>query len=322
LTIFDHWSGLKMGSSTPIPNEANFTLPSRDVAEAPYFAQATLDFINKDRLTNSWKKKWRKFRGNNNKISEEAALNKFYREKLSRSQRDDVEQEAKTNCENDGWTGWDQPRDWEYHWAHANYRYVWGLQHIHQEMCHLKLMQDNYVGATFFHFTHFYDVTDANGDITARNADIGGLAAPSYSSDLGFRGAFTTWDHPTNGQRTALFVQLGMPPHPPLKDGNYTSAHEFGHFLHLAHPNPPGGSNEQATHDANDGQCVMNYKQDSQHLCGGCALRIRGWGFMRCDGLLGYSKLNPSNQGDPPENQNIHDRNIGGVLDNLYATLT
>lgn len=313
LNTFDQWSGARTGTTPPISSASNFTLPARDIVERPYIAARTRAYINKNRKINSVKSKWKSFRDDNAWISEDEALVRFYRERLSVIQRAAVEVDARTDYENDLWDGWGEAPDsgtgqteitlrnaylWDYNWSAQNYRYTKGLQHISQEMCHLKLMQDNYDGVSFFHFTHLVEIRNSHGDVTTRQCDIGGLAATNYSADLGFRGAFAVWDHPTNKARFAMMGVLGLPQGSPQKDGNYTSAHEFGHFLHLPHHKPTADTQSQeAMHDVADRGCIMNYLEASQHLCGGCALRIRGWAIFNVDGQLGFSGVNPDQAG-------------------------
>ncbi len=335
LNTFDQWSGARTGTSTPISSASNFTVPGRDIVERPYIATATRNFINKNRKINSVKRNWESFRGKNRQLSEDEALVRFYENGLSGTQRARLAVTAKAAYETDGWLGWDAPRNsdstpniasirqqylWDYDWSVQNYRYTLGLQHISQEMCHRKLMQDNFDGVSFFHFTHFIEILNAQDEATTRQCDIGGLAATNYSADLGFRGAFAVWDHPTNKARFAMMGVLGLPLGSPQKDGNYTSAHEFGHFLHLPHQVPTADSEGQKKmHDTNDGECVMNYLETSQHLCGGCALRIRGWAMCNCDGQLGYSGTNPAQSGVPPAQLSYNA--YQGDLDALYQSL-
>jgi hypothetical protein len=315
LNIFDQWSGARMGSTSPIANASNFTVPGRDIVERPYIATAMRNFISKNRKINTVKKNWKAFRAKNLRVTEDEALVWFCQQKLSRTQRDGVEVTARGFYENDGWEGWTEVRNddntpnidairqqflWDYNWANQNYRYTKGLQHISQEMCHRKLMQDNFDGASFFHFTHLIQIVNTHGEVTTHQCDIGGLAATNYSADLGFRSAFAVWDHPTNKARFAMMALLGNPQGSPQKDGNYTSAHEFGHFLHLPHQKPTAVSErEKNMHDLADLDCVMNYLETSQHLCGGCALRIRGWAMFNSDGKLGFSGASPDQPGVP-----------------------
>jgi hypothetical protein len=300
LDTFDHWSGEPASNPLPIASESNFTLPSRDVVERPYIVTATRDFINEDRFVNKPKREWKKFRAKFPAPAEGELLYRFFQEKLSAKQRTTVMTSVRVAYEADGWEGWDKDRAWEYDWANDNYRYAKGLNDLSLEMEQRKLMRDDFDGVTFFHYTHFYDVVDSSGDLKTRQCDLGGLAAVTYSADLGFRGAFSVWDHPDNGQRFALMQRIGQPIDRPLKNGNYTSAHEFGHFLHLPHPKPPGTDLEQGMHDRGDTECVMNYFESSKHVCGGCALRIRGWAMFKHEGRLGFSSNDASQEGVAP----------------------
>ncbi len=39
----------------------------------------------------------------------------------------------------------------------------------------------------------------------------------------------------------------------------------------------PAGGQSPLLHDAADLRCLMNYDQRSDHLCGFCHLKLRGW---------------------------------------------
>jgi hypothetical protein len=60
--------------------------------------------------------------------------------------------------------------------------------------------------------------------------------------------------------------------------------HEAGHNLYLCHAPagkpPPAPSFRQYAHDKDDLLCLMNYDQASDHLCGYCNLKLRGYGTV------------------------------------------
>ena len=61
--------------------------------------------------------------------------------------------------------------------------------------------------------------------------------------------------------------------------------HEAGHNLFLCHapadPSQPIAAGAQAyIHDKDDLLCLMNYDQHSDHLCGYCHLKLRGYGTV------------------------------------------
>lgn len=65
--------------------------------------------------------------------------------------------------------------------------------------------------------------------------------------------------------------------------------HEIGHNFYLPHaPSLPGkrsaGGFVVERHDAADLLCLMNYDTDSDHLCGFCNLRLRGWAVRAASG--------------------------------------
>lgn len=71
----------------------------------------------------------------------------------------------------------------------------------------------------------------------------------------------------------------------PLKTVRSVLAHELGHAFHLDHAKnttstkPNVGENE-AEHLHGDA-CLMNYDHDSDHFCGLCCLKLRGWAYGR-----------------------------------------
>lgn len=300
---YDHWSGTDARYPQVTASEANFTLPGRAPASRPFIAQATRNFIDKPRRINGVLSAWNRFTAANRGLTGDVALVRFCETGLSQSRRNKVMAAARLLYEAAGWTGWDAAADDEHAWAKENYFYTKGLNEINIEMHQRKIMNDGFLGATFFHYTHFYEVMGERGgrtEVTARQCDIGGLASVGYSADLGLRSAFVVWDHPTNGQRRLLAARLSGQEPEPMKNGNWTSAHEFGHFFHLPHATPTGGGSECAMHDASDLKCVMNYDPDSEHLCGGCALRIAGWARFKVEGMEGVGRADAGAAGSAP----------------------
>jgi hypothetical protein len=88
--------------------------------------------------------------------------------------------------------------------------------------------------------------------------------------------------------------------------------HEAGHNLFLCHApaappiTDPAGT-QRSIHDAADLLCLMNYDQNSDHMCGYCNLKLRGWGTIKKDGkpdapgptedgLVGLSNISANNR--------------------------
>lgn len=321
LNIYDQWFGRKKGGPTPPqPSEANFTLPSRDEVEAILIDPVVKLYIEKGRTYNDKKRKWEKFKRQNPAAADGPLRARFYREVLTREEREKLLPAIKNSYLAEAWKGWDVPHDNPEKWADENYNYLQSkLVYLSQEMHLRKVMADAFEGVTFFHYTHFFDTLNQDESVFARQCAIGGVAAVSMTADLGLQGAFLVWDHPLNMQRQVLTRTMcerggtapqGVDGHTgsqhgncTFKDGNSTAVHEFGHFLHLPHASPTGGTREAAMHDNNDPKCIMNYDPDALHLCGGCALRLRGWAFYQDKGFQGFSNTTPGQQNPngPPQ---------------------
>lgn len=317
LAGFDQWYGTVAGAGGGQESAANFTLPGRDLVEAPYIRAVVREYINKNRASNDKKRKWRALKAQNPLVADPELLLTFFHNSLKVSERNKLWPEIQRRYEADGWQGWQQPRDRPELWANDNFNFKLSkLIYLSLELHLRKILADAFEGVTLFHYQHFFDTLKPDGTIYARQAAIGGVAAVALNTDLGLSGGFIVWDHPDNGQRQtlsrALCVQRGTLPQGPdghtgdnhgectFKDGNFTVVHEFGHFLHLPHATPTGGTNEAAVHDASDAKCVMNYDPDALHLCGGCLLRLRGWAHFQSKGMLGFDRTNPANPGPPP----------------------
>ena len=90
---------------------------------------------------------------------------------------------------------------------------------------------------------------------------------------------------PTDSQKGAIYVAslavgAGVDPSP-MKSAPSIFAHELAHALFIPHAynrstNIVPGSPSSKTHVAED-TCLMNYDLDSEHFCGLCMIRMRGW---------------------------------------------
>ena len=75
----------------------------------------------------------------------------------------------------------------------------------------------------------------------------------------------------------------------------YVVGHEMGHNMYLRHWENAGGVPDD--HDNSDHNCIMSYSSNSSafafqkqgvytpHLCGRCALKVRGWKIQAADGM-------------------------------------
>jgi len=136
-------------------------------------------------------------------------------------------------------------------------------------------------GMIVFHVETPVAFRQIDGSIVAPNSDTGGLS-PSTSAQWSGRGSVHL-----------IFLPETVPP---AGDPKYTVPvtsvikHEAGHNLYLCHApaasHAAGGPKNQAPgackylHDQTDLLCLMNYDQRSDHLCGYCNLKLRGWGTV------------------------------------------
>lgn len=243
---YDQWSGQPVALATAAdpPNEANFTVPGRDVLNRPIIAAAVRRFLTKGFDLNNETNRWNIFLGNHGGLAPDEAEELFYHNGLNHAERNLVREEilqlydAPTN----------QLRDFDVlpgqavKWIESNYSYSQvGLMKIVIEMHVRKLMADQFEGVTFFHYTHFLEPKTIAGGVMGRQVGIGGFAGIELSRDLGLDAAFLAWGHPTDNSRRDLKRQYAAINNDPigmaceLKNGEITAAHEFGHFLHLPH---------------------------------------------------------------------------------------
>ncbi len=318
LGAYDQWFGCKAGATRVGASAANFTVPNRDLVEAPYISTVVAAYISKNRKINDKLRKWNRLKTQNPTVADPQLRVTFFNTVLTAAERLKLLPEIKRLYEDDGWAGWDVPRDNVLKWANKNYNYKSSkLLYVSVEMHLRKVLADTaFEGVTLFHYQDFYEVLDATGAVESRQCEIGGVAAVEINADLGLSGAFLVWDHPSNGQRQALARQLceqagttpqGVDHHTgpnhgscTFQNGNHTVVHEFGHFLHLPHAAPTGGEHEAAVHDSNDAKCILNYDPDALHLCGGCLLRLRGWAYFQSKGMRGFNRTNPTSAGPVP----------------------
>ena len=78
----------------------------------------------------------------------------------------------------------------------------------------------------------------------------------------------------------------------------------------------PESPESAAAHDAADLKCIMNYDHDGLHLCGACALRLRGWARFQEKGMLGFSAA-AADQPSGPTPAAV-DPSAGGFFTQIY----
>ena len=137
-------------------------------------------------------------------------------------------------------------------------------------------------GMVIFHVESPVAYRQTDGTIVAPDSQTGGLS-PSTSSKWQGRGS----------------VNLVFLPQIPTADPNAkyhvpvtgVITHEAGHNLYLCHapaeayaqggPEKAAPGAQNYAHDKDDLRCLMNYDERSDHLCGYCNLKLRGWGTVQ-----------------------------------------
>jgi hypothetical protein len=132
-------------------------------------------------------------------------------------------------------------------------------------------------GMVIFHVERPVSYRQTDGTIVHPDSQTGGLS-PSISSQWEGRGSINLVFLPQ-----VPSANPGAKYHVPVTK---IITHEAGHNLYLCHA-PAAASVASASsfrayaHDKNDLRCLMNYDESSDHLCGYCNLKLRGWGTVQ-----------------------------------------
>lgn len=139
-------------------------------------------------------------------------------------------------------------------------------------------------GFICFHCVDSVQLRRSNGTFVEVPTSVGGLA-PSDSTTTDRKKAINLMYIP----HTVPVHRIGVPD---VYDVSVSPIikHEIGHNFYLVHapaaPDAPreAGGNWPAFHDAADMLCLMNYDPRSDHLCGMCNVRLRGWAAKASSG--------------------------------------
>ncbi|MCC7539131.1 MAG: hypothetical protein IT379_23115 [Deltaproteobacteria bacterium] len=136
-----------------------------------------------------------------------------------------------------------------------------------QQVAEKLLLAINEHGMVILHSEAPVGYRQIDGSVVVPPSGQGGIS-PSGSSQ---------W----NGRGSVHMVFLPQTPstNPAAKYSTPVTAviaHEMGHNLFLNHA-PDAPSSSKSLHDAADKKCILNYDQTSDHLCGYCHLKLRGW---------------------------------------------
>ncbi len=139
-------------------------------------------------------------------------------------------------------------------------------------------------GFICFHCFDSLQFRRPNGTLVEAPSSVGGLA-PSDSTTVDRKKAINLMYLP----HTVPLNRIGVPN---VYDVSVSPIikHEVGHNFYLVHapaahdaPREAGGF-EVTFHDAADLRCLMNYDTRSDHLCGLCNVRLRGWALKATSG--------------------------------------
>lgn len=140
---------------------------------------------------------------------------------------------------------------------------------------------------TCIHSEDQYAMKSAAGALVEQYTDAGGFAPSDANAAQGRRSMNLIWV-PTVISPARLLAPTYHTPAPQV------IKHEIGHNFYLVHAsaasdadNGPGADDRM--HDDADKLCLMNYDNASDHLCGYCNLRLRGWATANALGAAGVA---------------------------------
>ncbi len=170
----------------------------------------------------------------------------------------------------------------------ANKIYGWGVTALMQDgfkdYVDTTATYNNKKGIYFFHFPGRDDLYKSK---------IAGASFPDSSKRDRAIAYITTVDdgtHLTHRESDGNLINY--------KNNPSVVAHEIAHALFIPHANKktedrhPGTPREPGHHVHND-TCIMNYDTDSDHFCGFCMLRLRGWDWksVKTDFTFGVPEI-------------------------------
>ncbi len=172
--------------------------------------------------------------------------------------------------------------------------------HLLKEMYQRYITLDAFIGFTFIHMDGVYRLKDgvAAGNFTdTDNGGTGGIGPSDASAAQGRKACYM------------VFLPVNVPPawaaaprgRHVVSPSDIISTHELGHDASLCHAPaapgaPPAGGFDVNCHDSADMLCLMNYDDTSDHLCGLCLLRLRGWARVANAPITGLSNIGANNR--------------------------
>ena len=223
--------------------------------------EATREYVQKDRRFNGPLKAYQRWQNTPNGVDEEAYLRGFYGGLRAAKKRkvDAIVQQKMTLL---------APNKDAY-----EDRICMAAVQFAQAIAERLLVHVNDHGMVIVHYDAPVGYRQPNGTIVVPPSTVGGLS-PSASAKWEGRGS----------------VHIVFLPQAPSQDplAKYKTPvtsvirHEAGHNFFLCHAPAergldPAGGQSPLLHDAADLRCLMNYDQRSDHLCGFCHLKLRGW---------------------------------------------
>lgn len=251
-----------------------FVAESWDVYARRFKLDAIREYVHKDRTFNTPLKRYNAWLNQGNlAANDHQFLLPFYNE-LSRPKKAKVDTLYKQKLEFSG------PASKE---SYENVLESAAVQAA-QDVTTRFLRQINEHGMLIVHFEAPIGYRQSDQSVFVRPSTQGGVS-PSAAAQWEGRGSV----HMVFLPQTPL-VGEGVKYHTPVTE---VIRHEMGHNLFLCHAPSEKGQPEAAgsttnLHDAQDLRCLMNYDQRSDHLCGYCHLKLRGWATTGPGGQIGH----------------------------------
>jgi hypothetical protein len=266
------------------------TFKSWDDFKRPHLISAVTTYINKPRTINNVRRQYQKLGRRNPGLAQNDLKILFYNQ-LSAKRQAEVETIMTNSL-----TAANLPSTQDAYETNARNWFI----HLLKEMYQRYIALDAFVGFTFIHMDGTYRLKTGNGAgnfVDLDNGGTGGIGPSDASAAQGMKACYM------------VFLPVNVPPawaaaprgRHVVSPSDIISTHELGHNTSLCHAPaapgaPPAGGADPNCHDSADLLCLMNYDDASDHLCGLCLLRLRGWARQANGPLTGLSNVGANNR--------------------------